>query len=37
MEYSIQKLEKSTVEISVSIEKAEWENYIKEEIGRAHV
>ncbi|MBO7178541.1 MAG: trigger factor [Clostridia bacterium] len=30
MEYSIQKLEKSTVEISVSIEKAEWENYIKE-------
>ncbi len=30
MEYSIQKLEKSTVEISISIEKAEWENYIKE-------
>ena len=30
MEYSIQKLEKSTVEISISIDKAEWTNYIQE-------
>ena len=30
MEYSIQKLEKSTVEISVSIEKEEWNGYIQE-------
>ena len=30
MEYSIQKLAKSSVEISISIEKEEWTNYIQE-------
>ncbi|MBR2480251.1 MAG: trigger factor [Clostridia bacterium] len=30
MEYSIQKLEKSVVEISISIEKEEWNGYVKE-------
>lgn len=30
MEYSIQKLAKSSVEISISIEKEEWSNYIQE-------
>ncbi len=30
MEYSVQKLDKSKVEIAISIEKEEWKNYIQE-------